>query len=35
MLTCVFSNTDLVCTRSDLNRYLFHDYDLEDAVSFT
>ena len=28
------SNTDLVCTFSDLNRKLCHEYDLEDAVSF-
>ena len=35
MWTCVFSNTDLVCALSDLNRHLCHVYDLEDAVSFT
>ena len=34
MLTCVFSNTYLVCTLSDLNRHLCNEYDLEDAVSF-
>ena len=34
MLTCVFSNTDLVCTLSDLNKHLCHEFDLEDAISF-
>ena len=35
MLTCVLSNTDLVCTLSDLNIHLCQGYDLQDAVSFT